>query len=104
LQVKQVSFLVFILFIYQLFHRPGWSCKGCWQAKWKCADTEEASKKGKRWADDEEKETEEGMDWEEFMVNRVIRVDSRMKVAKQDLVGRVAGGNKQGVLRDYGKS
>jgi hypothetical protein len=29
---------------------------------------------------------EEGMDWEEFMVHRVMRVDSRMKVAKRDLV------------------
>jgi hypothetical protein len=43
-------------------------------------------KKRKREADDKEKEMEESMDWEEFMVHRVIRVDSGMKVANRDLV------------------
>jgi hypothetical protein len=36
--------------------------------------------------DDEKKEMEEGMDWKEFMVHRVMRVDSGMKVTKRDLV------------------
>jgi hypothetical protein len=44
-------------------------------------------RKRKRGVDDEEKKMVEGIDWEEFMVHRVMRVDSGMKVAKRDLVG-----------------
>jgi hypothetical protein len=43
-------------------------------------------RKWKRGVDDEEKEMVEGIDWEEFMIYRVMRVDSGMKVAKRDLV------------------
>jgi hypothetical protein len=43
-------------------------------------------RKWKRGEDEEEKEMEDKMDWEKFMVHRVMRVDSGMKIVKRDLV------------------
>jgi hypothetical protein len=64
------------------------------------------SKKQKRGVDNEEKGMEEGIDWKEFMVHRVMRVDSGMKVAKRDLVelrSKLADLQLE-VLRGYRKS
>jgi hypothetical protein len=128
LQVRQVSFLIFYFFIsfIEFFFlgpdshvRDAGRQNGSVQVRRRHQTKErEGSQRGRRRRERRRKRNgvtvrnrkggwmmEEGINWEKFIVYRVMRVDSRIKVVKWDLVElRICRRKQQGVLRGCRKS